>query len=122
MEICKTFTFDSAHQLPWHQGKCKNFHGHTYKLEVYLQGKINEQGVLVDFGDVKSVVNREIIEKLDHKLLNEIYDNPTAEIMAKRIFVTLNNCFISYPNNVRISKIILWENPTSKVIYRGEDD
>ena len=122
MEICKIFTFDSAHQLPWHDGKCRNLHGHTYKLEVYLKGKLNDNGILLDFGDLKIVVNRDIVEKLDHKMLNEIYENPTAEIMAKRIFITLNNHFITYPNEVRVSKIILWETPTSKVIYRGEDD
>lgn len=42
MIIVKEFTFDSAHHLEWHQGKCHNLHGHTYKLQVGIQGELNK--------------------------------------------------------------------------------
>lgn len=44
VSVCKIFTFDAAHQLVGHKGKCSNLHGHTYKLEVVLKGKPMKRG------------------------------------------------------------------------------
>ena len=64
MLITKEFTFDAAHKLDWHQGKCKNLHGHTYKLQVTVVGELNKNGIVIDFGDLKNIVNNKVIEVL----------------------------------------------------------
>ena len=64
--------FAAAHQLKMVAEKCENLHGHNWKIEVYVAGKkLNDAGVLVDFGELKSQVS-EIIDRLDHKFLNEL--------------------------------------------------
>tara|TARA_Y100000310_G_C20494028_1_gene720636 strand:- start:389 stop:748 length:360 start_codon:yes stop_codon:yes gene_type:complete len=109
--VTKIFTFDSAHWLPKYKGKCKNTHGHTYKLEVEVEGDIiargeSCEGMVIDFAELKGIVNREIIDKLDHINLNTIFPVPTAEIMTLEIFKKLKAL-------VNISRIRLWETPTS---------
>lgn len=114
MIIIKEFSFDSAHQLFWHPGKCKNLHGHTYKLQVGIEGNLNSNGIVMDFGELKDKVNKEIIEKYDHQNLNIFFLNPTAELMAKEIFETLSSYF-------SVAFIKLWETPTSCVLVTKED-
>ena len=113
MEITKEFTFDSAHQLNWHQGKCKNLHGHTYKLRVTVKGEIKQNGIIIDFGELKKIVNESVIEQLDHKFLNDIIDNPTAENLIVWIWDQLKS-------KLNLSEIRLWETPTSYVTYKGK--
>lgn len=114
MKISKEFTFDSCHNLPFHQGKCKNQHGHTYKLIVTIQGELDKNGLLIDFGDLKSIVNDSIIEVYDHKNLNDFFPCPTAEIMAQEFFKILSH-------RLPIYKITLYETPTSWVEVYQED-
>lgn len=118
MEIYKRFVFDSAHFLPnvpdGH--KCKNIHGHTYRLTVYLEGDLDEElQWVMDFKDLKDVV-RPVIDTLDHRLMNDIegLENPTAERIAVWIWDKIK------PNLPLLSKIELNETPTSGVVYRGE--
>ena len=117
MVIHKSFTFDSAHSLPnvpdGH--KCKNIHGHTYHLKVFLEGELDPHlGWVMDFGDLKDIVNP-LIEKIDHKNLNEIngLENPTCEIFSKWIW---NELKTDLP---LLSRIELNETPTSGAIYEG---
>lgn len=112
--IVKSFSFDSAHVLPWHNGKCKNLHGHTYRLEVSISGALNENGIVCDFSDVSALVKKEIVEKYDHKFLNDFFDNPTAENMAVSFHGTIKGFF---PENY--VKIKLHETPTSWAEYGG---
>jgi 6-pyruvoyltetrahydropterin/6-carboxytetrahydropterin synthase len=112
LEITKEFTFDAAHQLDWHKGKCKNLHGHTYKLRVTVKGELNENGIIIDFTDLKAIVNEAVIEKIDHKLLNDVFDNPTAEILIVWIWDQLKS-------KLNLSEISLWETPTSYATYKG---
>lgn len=75
VSVCKIFTFDSAHQLIGHRGKCANVHGHTYKLEVVLKAALitetgaSDEGFLMDFSQLKAIVNEKIIDHLDHAFL-----------------------------------------------------
>jgi 6-pyruvoyltetrahydropterin/6-carboxytetrahydropterin synthase len=112
--ITKVFTFDAAHQLPWHRGKCRNLHGHTYRLEVTVEGPINENGVVADFADVGAVVKETIIEKYDHQYLNDRFDNPTAEILALSFFKLLE------AEGLNIKRVTLWETPTCSATVEGE--
>lgn len=111
IEITKKFTFEAAHQLKWHKGKCINLHGHTYKLRVSVNGEVNENGIIVDFTDLKEVVNSAVINKLDHTFLNDIIDNPTAENLVVWIWKQLKP-------KIHISEIRLYETPTSYATYR----
>jgi len=79
MFVTKEFTFDSAHFLTNYYGKCERMHGHTYKLHVTLEGKVQSNGLLIDFVVLKRIVKKYILDKLDHQLLNDVIQNPSAE-------------------------------------------
>jgi len=102
MRLCREFYIDAAHYLPDYDGKCENLHGHTYKLEVVVEGKIKKDGMVMDFGRIKEVVDSEVVEELDHKQLNEIIDNPTAENLVEWICKRLKGKLPLY-------SIKLWE-------------
>lgn len=78
--------FDAAHYLPNYPGKCARLHGHTYRVEVEVTGKVESKtGMFIDFSILKEEVNK-IINKLDHNLINDIMEDiPTAENIAKWI-------------------------------------
>jgi len=109
--VYKTFTFDSAHFLPNYIGPCANLHGHTYKLEIGVQGKVQANGMIMDFTKLKSIVQDTIISKYDHTLLNDSFQIPTAEVMVSQIFILLNLAFKKH--NVLVVCVRLWETPTS---------
>ncbi|MDO4224957.1 MAG: 6-carboxytetrahydropterin synthase [Bergeyella zoohelcum] len=75
IRITKIFTFETAHLLYNYDGKCKNMHGHSYKLFVTIKGKpiddINhsKNGMVVDFGDIKKIVKDEVVDVWDHAVL-----------------------------------------------------
>ena len=75
IRITKIFTFETAHVLYNYDGKCKNMHGHSYKLFVAVKGNpINDidnpkNGMVVDFGDIKKIVKEEIVDVWDHAVL-----------------------------------------------------
>lgn len=76
--ITKRFRFEAAHQLSSHQGKCARIHGHSYLLEVTLRGPIkdvpgaSDHGMVMDFGDLKQIVQETVIRRLDHHDLNAV--------------------------------------------------
>lgn len=121
ISITKIFTFDSAHSLPGHKGKCANLHGHTYRLEVTVSrqngGLVtggSSEGMVMDFGDLKSIVNTEIIEQADHKMLNDAYDfRTTSENLASHYYHVLEGKLS--PLGVEVCRIRLWESSTSYV-------
>src|SRR3989442_13110592 len=79
--VTRAFAFEAAHQLPWHAGACRNLHGHGYRLEVTVAGPLNDDGIVIDFADVAAVVRREVVDRYDHTYLNDLLDNPTAEVI-----------------------------------------
>ena len=122
LSICKKFSFAAAHKLPNHNGLCKNLHGHEYVLEVEIRGDINgddtspEKGMIMDFGELKSIVNNIIITPYDHTYLNDSIDNPTAEIMVQQFAEKLQkeiNDTKKYGCYRRIVRVRLYETPTS---------
>jgi 6-pyruvoyltetrahydropterin/6-carboxytetrahydropterin synthase len=72
-------------------------------------GEVNPHGMVVDFADVKNSVRRLILDRLDHTLLNNEIDNPTAERVAHYIFDQLTGA------NLAVTRIRLWETPTCYV-------
>ncbi|MGB5321089.1 6-pyruvoyl trahydropterin synthase family protein [Lutimonas sp.] len=85
IRITKHFDFESAHALYGYDGKCKNIHGHSYHIYVTVIGtpieddKNPKNGMVMDFGDLKVIIKREIVEKFDHAVvLNE--NSPHREL------------------------------------------
>lgn len=79
MELSCTFHFAASHFLTKYHGKCENLHGHNYKLIVTIEGEVKEDGMVIDFKIIKDIVKQHVLETLDHKHLNDIIDNPSAE-------------------------------------------
>ena len=90
MLIYKHFSFDSAHELPnVPEGhKCKNLHGHTYHLTVFLEGDLDEKlGWVMDFSELREVM-KPVLKKMDHHYLNDLpgLENPTSEVLVRWIW------------------------------------
>lgn len=121
IKITKSFKFDSAHYLENHKGKCSSIHGHTYHLDVTvsridggLQNSGSDEGMVIDFSDLKDIVKTHVIEKMDHKLLNDVFQfRTTAENIALYIFEVLTENL--KPLNLKVLNIKLWETPDSCV-------
>ena len=79
MIVAKSIEIDAAHFLPNYEGKCRDLHGHRWKIELAVEGEVDEKsGMVIDFVDLKSFLDF-IREQLDHHLINDIIPNPTAE-------------------------------------------
>ena len=114
ISITKKFTFEAAHQLPNHDGKCKNLHGHSYVLEVTVSGPIIQEGpkegMIMDFKDLSEIVDREIINQWDHQYLNDILPFvTTAENLATEALSRLQK------SGLPVTSITLWETAKSFV-------
>ena len=118
MQIFKQFTFDSAHFLPHVPDghKCKEIHGHTYRLTVYVEGELEKTlEWVMDFAEMKNVIDP-VVKSIDHKLLNNIsgLENPTCEIIAVWLWNKIK------PEVPLMTKIELHETPTSGAVYEGK--
>lgn len=117
MEIHVAFSFDAAHKLPYlpEGHKCSRLHGHTFQIEVYVEGEVDKaRGWVLDFSEIKTVV-RPVVDLLDHRYLNDIpgLDNPTSENIARWLWERIA------PSLPGLSRILVRENPNSGVEHRG---
>ncbi len=132
-----------GHRVPSHKGKCKNLHGHRYKVEVFVDGNVitkagdSAEGMVIDFHDLKDIMMKTIDKELDHgfmmyskdafhtifhKLFHR-YDQkiifvdfvPTAENIAKYIYEKLEPKLRA--KKIRLDTVKLWETPSSTAIY-----
>ena len=84
--ICsKKCSFDAAHFLPNYPGPCQNIHGHHWEVELAVDGKVKENGMVIDFTILKEFLKKQVEDEFDHRLLNDIIINPTAENICNRI-------------------------------------
>lgn len=113
--LTKEFTFDAAHKLINYEGKCKNLHGHTYKLQVTIQGTIQKNGMILDFREIKEIIEKNVVSKLDHSFINDFLSQPTAENTILWIWDKL-------VKKLPLYELKLWETPNSSVSYKGEND
>ncbi len=119
--VTKIFTFEASHFLPHYDGACNRLHGHSYKLEVTVEGRVETDtsnpkcGMILDFKDLKAIVNEVAVGKYDHSLLNDYFSNPTAEIMVKKIGTDI---FTKLPKDKRLVSCKLWETATSYAEFR----
>ena len=113
MKICKIFSWDAAHflTLPY-ASKCANMHGHTYKVEIEVEGPINSDGMVLDFTMFKSMTDP---ASFDHQLLNGMEyfkdKNPTAEHLVEYIYHYITQTWV-WPD-IHVSRIRVWETPNS---------
>ncbi len=82
MKIAKEFHWEMGHRLPEHFGLCKNIHGHSYKLIVEFEGKLDDKGMVIDFYDVEKIISP-IIDELDHAFIVKDDDVITLEFLEK---------------------------------------
>ena len=82
MKIAKEFHWEMGHRLPFHNGKCKNLHGHSYKCMVELTGDPDSNGMVIDYFDVKKVIGP-IINELDHSFMVCKDDMEVIEVLEK---------------------------------------
>lgn len=145
IRITKEFVFDMAHALHEYDGLCKNIHGHTYKLQVTLCGKINTDekstklGMVIDFSDLKQIVKIPIVDKFDHALVVNKRHNLLADVgkyQEEGKFIELPfqpTCenLVAYfaeiiqprlPENIELYSIRLYETPTSYGEWFAEDN
>jgi 6-pyruvoyltetrahydropterin/6-carboxytetrahydropterin synthase len=122
MKIGKTYYFEAAHSLPGHNGKCRNLHGHSYRLDVELEGipilylHCSDDGMILDFDDLDRAVERIIDGHLDHRNLNASLPESevrrtTAELIcgwvSRRIDQEL--AAVRTGRDFRLSRVRLWE-------------
>ena len=139
MKITKEIIFDMAHMLSNYSGKCANLHGHTYRLQVTLESKVNEETcMLLDFNVLKEILNEEVMERFDHSVAfsdskfrggaeKELYDwaikyemnfvvipngKTTCEVMAPYIRDCIADSLLKRNIKAEVS-VKLWETPTS---------
>lgn len=82
MKIAKEFTWEMGHRLPFHEGKCRNLHGHSYKCMIELGGEPDKNGMILDYYDMKIIIEP-ILEELDHSFMVFNGDKELIEVLDK---------------------------------------
>ena len=146
MIIGKVIQWDMGHRVLNHRSVCKGLHGHRYKAEICVEGEIvnqanaSEEGMVIDFADIKKTAQKFIQEELDHAFMvwdqdTELLDffeksqghkpvivpfTPTAENVAAYIFKNLKDKFLDvFKTGLKLHSIKLWETPSSYAIYEA---
>jgi 6-pyruvoyltetrahydropterin/6-carboxytetrahydropterin synthase len=140
MQITRRLEFDAGHRIPNHNSQCKHLHGHRYTIEITLSGDVittegvSEQGMVMDFSDVKRIAKERVVDAWDHAFLvyrgdkavldflNTLPDHktvvleviPTAENLAKVAFDSLLNAYRdNFGNHLRLERVRLYETPNN---------
>jgi 6-pyruvoyltetrahydropterin/6-carboxytetrahydropterin synthase len=138
ISITRRLEFDAGHRIPNHDGQCRHLHGHRYAIEVTLMGVIADHpgkaddGMVLDFGEIKRLTNQHVVEPWDHAFLvakedaglvdylNTIPNHktvvmdhvPTVENLASAAFKLLQPAFAkAFDGRLRLSSIRLYETP-----------
>lgn len=107
MKIAKEFRWEMGHRLPFHDGLCKNIHGHSYKMIVEIIGNVDKNGMIIDFFDLGKIV-KPMIEKYDHAFLCWENDKIVKDFLdtnkMKRVFTdyhsTVENICSDFTNQI----------------------
>ena len=146
IRITKQFNFETGHALYGYDGKCKNIHGHSYKLSVTVTGRpITDAsnpkfGMVIDFSDLKKIVKEEIVDVFDHatvfnqntphiELAKELKDRdhhvilvdyqPTSEMMIIDFAAKIKS---RLPKNIKLFSLRLQETETSFAEWFGSEN
>lgn len=121
-EVTVERSFAAGHYLRNYKGKCENPHGHNYKVRVTLRGaELDKAGLLLDFKDLKDVM-KDVIERLDHQMLNDIEPftqlNPSAENIARYFYDQTAGKLQSLTNGrVSVKDVTIWETENTWARY-----
>ncbi len=147
--ITRKLEFDAGHRIPDHKSQCRNLHGHRYTLEITLVGKVIEQegstdnGMIMDFSDVKALAKQHLVDVWDHAFL--VYEKdapvreflaslpnhktviidriPTVENLARTAFDILKTAYKDhYGTGLHLHKLVLHETPNCWAEVTGEAD
>jgi 6-pyruvoyltetrahydropterin/6-carboxytetrahydropterin synthase len=140
MLITRRLEFDAGHRIPNHNSQCKHLHGHRYTIEITLSGDVittegvSEQGMVMDFSDVKRIAKERVVDMWDHAFLVYRGDKvvldflntlpghktvvmeviPTAENLAKVAFDLLVSAYRdTYGNHLQLERVRLYETPNN---------
>jgi 6-pyruvoyltetrahydropterin/6-carboxytetrahydropterin synthase len=145
IRLTKSFHIEMAHALKGYDGKCRFVHGHTFGLEVTVRGEIMDQeghaktGMVMDFGDLKKIVNTHIVDVFDHAFVlhrnshfvipdeaKEMFGNiiyvdfqPTSEQMAVYFAKILQK---QLAHNIELIRLMLRETPSSYAEWIKDDN
>ncbi len=144
IRLTKEFSFEMAHMLEGYDGPCKNIHGHSYRLFVTVIGKPNPNpsnpkfGMVMDFGQLKSIVNRVVVDRFDHvlvvksdnKILHKNIDNVLGKVELVNYQPTCENMLIQLvdlisaelPPEVSLHHLKLYETATSFAEWFASDN
>lgn len=140
MQITRRLEFDAGHRIPNHASQCRHLHGHRYAIEITLSGEIitaegiSEQGMVMDYSEVKRIAKEELVDAWDHAFLvyrndREVLDflnslighktvvldvPPTAENLAMLAFRQLDSAYRdTYGNHLRLERVRIYETPNN---------
>lgn len=140
MQITTRLEFDAGHRIPSHKSQCRNLHGHRYAIEITLSGDIirqegaSDNGMVMDFSDVKAIARKCVVDVWDHaflvykgdtavlEFLKTLPDHktvvmesiPTAENMAAEAFRILHAQYHdTYGTHLKLERVRLYETPNS---------
>ncbi|MEW5944093.1 MAG: 6-carboxytetrahydropterin synthase QueD [Pseudomonadota bacterium] len=140
MLITRRLEFDAGHRIPSHKSQCRHLHGHRYAIEITLSGEIvaeegvSEQGMVMDYSDVKTIACNVVVNAWDHAFLVYRGDTavleflrslpghktvvldavPTAENLAAEAFRLLDPAYRdTYGNCLRLERVRLYETPNN---------
>jgi 6-pyruvoyltetrahydropterin/6-carboxytetrahydropterin synthase len=138
MQITRRLEFDAGHRIPDHQSQCRHLHGHRYAIEISLVGAVIEadgqpnNGMVMDFSEVKAIAMRHVVEAWDHAFLvyhgdtqvttflagmpghkTVVLDRvPTAENLARLAFEILDPAYRdTYGNHLHLERVRIYETP-----------
>ena len=136
--ITRRLEFDAGHRLPNHKSQCRNIHGHRYALEITLSSDVireegaADDGMVMDFGDIKRIANEKLVDLWDHAFLVHRGDNvmidflaaisghktvildvvPTAENLAQAAFAILKDAYHDrFGHVLELTRVRLYETP-----------
>ncbi len=138
--ITRRLEFDAGHRIPHHDSQCRHLHGHRYALEITLSGEIiqtpatSQQGMVMDFSEVKAIATAVLVSRWDHAFL--VYEGdravveflaalpehktvvlpvvPTAENLAAEAFRILDAAYHDrYGNRLALERVRLYETPNN---------
>ncbi len=140
MQITRRLEFDAGHRIPNHNSQCKHLHGHRYAIEITLSGEIistegaSDQGMVMDFSDVKRIAKEQLVDAWDHAFLVYRGDHavldflnslpghktvvldviPTAENLALIAFDILVDAYRdTYGNHLQLERVRIFETPNN---------
>ena len=140
MRITRRLEFDAGHRIPNHASQCRHLHGHRYAIEITLAGELirtegaANEGMVMDFSEVKSIANAVLVHPWDHAFLVYQGDSavveflaslsehktvvlsvvPTAENLAAEAFRILDAAYRdTFGNQLRLQRVRLYETPNN---------